>query len=107
MASGRRPALDAALLLALAGALVMRAGGALASLWPGPIIERLLVAAVIVVVSLVAVRAVWLGTFPRKATRTLVEIGITSANRPPRLVHARRSGHSWHLAWRVPAGVSV
>src|SRR5207245_5683017 len=59
------------------------------------------------VAAVVGIRVVKRWTFPQRATRTLVDIGVATAERGPRLVRVQRNGTSWNLAWRMPAGVSL
>src|SRR5437763_750099 len=47
-------------------------------------------------------------SLPRRATMALVELGATGRNgQRPRLRRLWRQGSVWHLAWRMPTGVTV
>jgi FtsK/SpoIIIE family len=49
----------------------------------------------------------WRVSFPRRATRTLVALGAGKDGDRPRLRRIWRRGPVWHLAWRMPPGVTV
>ena len=108
MAHKRRVEVEAILALAVASAALIRARGAGSPLWPSSWHGVLVLSALPLTAGLVVgIRLARRWSFAGRATRALIEIGLSTAGRQPRLMRARRSGKTWNLAWRMPAGVSV
>src|SRR5436190_21162254 len=108
MAHKRRVEVEAILALAVASAALIRARGADSPLWPSSWREVVVLSALPLAATLVlGVRLARRWSFAGRATRALIEIGISSAGREPRLARVRRSGKTWDLAWHMPPGVSV
>lgn len=51
--------------------------------------------------------ALWRFTFPGRATRVLIELGLATTEEKPRLKRVWRRRQSWELAWRMPTGATV
>src|ERR1700674_2051091 len=108
MAHKRRVEVEAILALAVASAALIRARGADSPLWPSSWREVVVLSALPLIGGLVVgIRLARRWPFAGRAARALMEIGLSTAGRQPRLMRARRSGKTWNLAWRMPAGVSV
>jgi hypothetical protein len=50
---------------------------------------------------------VWSVLIPCRATRVLLELGAGDEDERPRVRRLYRHGPVWHVAWRMPVGVTV
>jgi hypothetical protein len=49
----------------------------------------------------------WRLSLPGRATAVLIDLGAGNEEGRPRVRHMRRRGPVWHVAWRMPVGVTV
>ena len=67
----------------------------------------LMVLAVVVVVTVLVLVLLWQRSLPHRATTALTLLARGRDGERPRLRRIWRRGAVWHLAWRVPLGVTV
>jgi hypothetical protein len=68
-------------------------------------------APLLLVLAVSGVALVWLVlwhlSLPGRATAVLVDLGAGNEEGRPRVRRMRRRGPAWHVAWRMPVGVTV